>query len=364
MIWETELAVPPAGPAFVDADNRRIVVVGKNGTRWDITSQSFREGRVDQVGESDFRDMLLREPVAIGRELLLFPTASGQRSYLLLDTTRQDRRLTAGRLNLREEKLACPPVAMGDRLLVCALEGPVYVVDPRTGESVARPYEPNVATAARGLWLSPAVTSDATAIIADGDGALIEMKLEADPAERLVAVRSQNLDTRLMGSVAAVGDVVYAVERTTKEDRLVVVSRSDLREADKIPLAARVAKGPVSVGDYAALTTADDKLHAFSGDGKRAWSIDLPDGPLAGWPLATAGQWICASASGRVLRLSEPDGRLIPWDGNDHLAVGQPLGASPTLYGARILFVGRDGTVFVALIPQAANSAADAGASP
>ena len=112
------------------------------------------------------------------------------------------------------------------------------------------------------------------------------------------------------------------------------------------------------------MTTADDNLHAFSADGQPVWSAKLPDGPLAGWPLVTSGQWICASSGGKVFRLSAADGTAIPWDRRDYLSVGQPLGASPTLYGGRILLVGRDGTLYVAQIPQLPDAATTAGALP
>src|SRR4029079_4613944 len=82
--------------------------------------------------------------------------------------------------------------------------------------------------------------------------------------------------------LVVLGDTALAVAGGTHLLRFKVPTMETVGETN---LPAPLEAGPYRIGDALLLTTADDKLGAFSAVGEVKWQIPIQHGPLAGPPL-------------------------------------------------------------------------------
>ena len=347
-LWSINLGTPPAGRPVPSATG--IVALSSNGTVWQVGRSAIAAGRLDKVVKAVGSD--LSPPFANARTLnngtIVLPPTDGKPGLHQLG---KDGKLRYVKLRISNPKLATPTLPIGDRLVACTTDGPVYLLDAN-GKADVLPYQPDLQPGKLVEWIAPAASGDSI-IVADKSGKVHRLSVVAKPKPHLKSAATHSISSGLTGEVAALGQAVFAVSRSTGpgNDTLFVLKVSDLSEAAKLPIEGRVIWGPRNMGNYVLVATDAGGLQAFGANGAVAWSATSP-GKLAGAPLSLGGLLYCTTENGKVFRVSEQNGKSQPWGNKPFLDLGEPLGAGATPFGGKFLMLlGRDSTLHVAKIP-------------
>jgi outer membrane protein assembly factor BamB len=209
-------------------------------------------------------------------------------------------------------------------------------------------------------WLGPA-ESDGRLVVADRRGNAHLLVRREQPQPHLTAQVSRDLEVSLDRNLAALGKSVFAIARPAGvgNDRLLVLSASDLQPTVTHECQGSVVWGPAAVGAAVLLATDNGQLAAFDAEGSLAWQVATP-GTVAGAPLPLEETLIFATLEGQLFRLARDSGQLLPWQtGQPVWDLQQPLGAAPALFMDRFLvLLGRDSTLHVVRLPSAMTAAA------
>jgi hypothetical protein len=373
--WETEVAVPSAGPAMVDASSQRIVTVSSHGAVFDIDARVLREGITDRpAGRLPAAGQALSfvEPVPLGQGRFAFTSVSDPRRILVYDPRGKDRRIHVENVPIPAEDQALAPVAMGGSLLFPTRAGPVYLVNVEAAGPPKRdvyPFLPRLTPGRKIDWQRPAVSDELKGqfAIADTSGQLYLVQRNDEPPSHLAAQAQRDLNGEVVSPLAVVGATGYAALRTEGQRLLASFQLPELTLGPRWPLDGHVVWGPERVGDVALVATDAGQLMCLSAGGQQRWTAPLVHGGLAGRPLAMNQTFVLASDRGTLWRVDSETGQAIDWgpaagDGtpSDRFEVGEPLGAGPVAFGDQLLLVGRDGTLYVTPQPKREDSSSEA----
>ncbi len=203
-------------------------------------------------------------------------------------------------------RLAAPPLLLGRNLLVPGALGRVYLVDPRTGLSAADPYVPPFDRSKPTRWLLPVGLAGDAAVVADTEGILRRLVVEAEPRPRLTVAAERKLDSPPLGDPAATEQAVLIV---TADLKIRSFAGRDLSPLGSWPLATPPTLGPVVVGGFGFVVDASGQVFAFDGDGRRLWTATLREPRVTGPPVVrNHAAWFVTRDGGSVEALALSDG--------------------------------------------------------
>ncbi len=341
--WEVHLAAPLATEPMVDAQTGRITAVTAIGAIFQLDSDGLKRQPVADQPSVALKPLDLRGPVShvtrVQDRLLVLASAGGETQLPVFDP-QEGRRF---RWLFLPDPLAGRPMAYDDGLLVPCAAGQVFLLDPRSGDKRAEPFQPALRSGERVAWSRPALDDEGKILLAEGSAGLYRIGIKDQPQPHLALLAQADLAEPLASPLAVLNNKAYAVDAA---DSLVSFELPKLTPATPEPLAARSAWGPGRVGDYVLLATDDDQLRCLNAEGKIVWQLGLDYGPLAGAPSETGGGFVLASASGVLWRVD-------PATGNElgKVEIGHPLGTGAVPLGDGLLVGGHDGSLYQVPMP-------------
>jgi outer membrane protein assembly factor BamB len=224
--------------------------------------------------------------------------------------------------------LATTLVPLGKNLLIPGADGRVYLIDPRTGTSVADPYVPPFDRAKPIHWRTPVLLEGDAVALADSEATLRRISVDTTGRPKVAVTAEFKLDKPLAADPASTGSSVLVV---TSDGKVRSLAARDLGPQGSWTLEARRLVGPVVVADHAFVADSAGNILAFAPDGRRLWSAKLtgtiPVGPPA---ILDESAWFLG-LDGSIQRFSMANGAPQSRSSLDFLPAGGPLAAGPEL---------------------------------
>lgn len=152
---------------------------------------------------------------------------------------------------------------------------------------------------ARPTWRSLARIDDEHFAAADDAGLLRVIAVRQEPLPHLAEVASVSLGGPARPILSLGGRVVVATERQVR-----LLDPAGLRPVAEVTPDEPVTGGPWVAGETVFVQTGVGTLRGLDGaDLAERWRVSL-DGPVAGGPVATDDEWVAASQTGAVVRLT------------------------------------------------------------
>lgn len=339
VLWETELAVPLAGPAIVDESTKSLVVANAHGSVFRCDEAALRARVQDQplaAADAVSTDVPYSVAVALGRGRAAF-CAPGSQRLLLCDPARGEQAVQTIPL---PSSLACEVTPSGDGLIVPLAVGQVLYLAAADGAKLAVPFQPRLAPQTTIAYRPAAVVDPAGPefVITDGKEKVYLVAKGQQAGSQLIARAEAEVGPYTIDSAWVVlDDVVLAV---AGESRLTRFRLPSLEPAGEVVLTAPAVWGPFPAGDGALLATADGQLAMYTGSGDARWRVAVEHGALAGSPLAIAESVLLAYRNGVLERRALADGKVI-----GQTNVEQALASAPVPFLQRIVVAAHDGTL-------------------
>jgi outer membrane protein assembly factor BamB len=362
VLWSTELAAAPAMETQFNNERKSLMALASTGVLWEVTSKAMSSGSTDEVAArinpSALSSPLTHAlPLADSRVLLVTEDLS-TRAVMYEPATKE--LLREWKLPIPHEKLSCAPARVGDGIVVCSADGPVYLIKPDETSLSVLPFQPKLSADTKMEWVRPVAVGDpATPMMVCGDraGVIYLMGIDSNPQPHLAAVSSRQLKGHIAGELAVVGSRLFVVQREGAKDTLLSMDLSDLEKEQPIDIPGTVVAGPMTVGGHVLVVTSDGTMHALDASGQVAWTTPMAHGPLAGQPLVDSGRMLLVSRSGRIWQIAASTGTVLPWSlaggSGEMFDLGEPLQGQAVLMGTRLFVLGRDCTLYITEVPAA-----------
>jgi outer membrane protein assembly factor BamB len=337
-IWETDVAIPPAGAPVVDESTKSLAVASAEGYVFRFDEAAIRSRVQDQPVTSEPMPAEmppLTETVALGQgraaicapganRLLLYTPAAGAKWVQL------------------ESPLACSVSPLGTGFIAPLKIGQVFYLSSTDGTRLATPFQPRLDPQST-LDFKPAAPTgndNRQFVITDGKQKLYLVGLADKPQPHLEAIKEADTGAQPIGSpLVVLGDTALGVAGGT---RMLRFRLPGLESAGETNLPAPVEWGPYRLGDLALTATADGKLLAISRAGQIKWQSAVGHGALAGPPLAVPDGVLLAYRKGVLERRSLSDGKSLA-----AVDIGQPIATGPVEFLQRFMLTSNDGTLLV-----------------
>ncbi|MGD9645288.1 MAG: protein kinase [Pirellulales bacterium] len=340
LVWDTRLAMPLVGGAFVDPGGD-LLALTTAGELFGIKPADLADA--DQIFSAPATAIDTSPPLPsaasiepIGKQLRLY-SGGADDGRVLVGGAGTDGAQRLAWLSLPEPAAAVPAV-WGTSLLVPNTAGRVLLVDPRRGRELASPFQPPLEVGAKSTWRDPAPWGADRAVLSDQGTSVYLLAVEQQPTPRLVLQREAKAPAEIASDWAVLGDLAVAVDNT---QRLLSFRLPALEAGEPIPLAGPIVWGPQAIGERLLLATATTLL-CYDAQLQLAWQAPLTDGALAGRPAATDQGLLLSSTSGRVWLAARDTGEPV-WTSE----LGVPLAGGPVVWGERVVVAGSDGTLYV-----------------
>ncbi len=342
-IWRNDFGAPLAGTGTLGAS--RTVALSSQGDLYDLEGLSIDGGVVNDpvaYGSTVIQNLVFDKLLAWPDRLVAAGPPSQSR-VVLIDPA-QNPISNLADLQPPANRPACRPVRFGPHLLVAALRGQVFRIDPQTGGTVGAPFQPELQPNVEVHWREAAVVADGARFIignATGEFYLVE----ADEEKSLIRIDQLSHGSELVSPLIAMNGKAVGVCRAAV-DQIVLVGGEQKLNIDKIAeLPAGYVSGPFALGPTGFFVTLDDgKTACFDADLNPLWSRKLPAGSgadrLAGEPVLVDGQVWLAWESGALTAIDAATG-----EASTSIDVGQPLSGGPVSFSGAILVPGHDGTL-------------------
>ena len=230
--------------------------------------------------------------------------------------------------------LACPPVTLGDQLLIALEGGPLGIYSVKKEGYERRPFLPKVTAENLPCWRTPAVLDDHRVVVSDGQSRLYLLRLRED-GTGLEILKECDEAVRFSTGLVAVGNAAWGVDDHRQLQR---VATADLTLEIESVLPAEVQWGPVRVGTQAYLATSDGQLHCLTEELGAGWTAQLELAPLVGACQLDARHLAVASERGEIAVLDVRTGEIF----NSPLATHQRLAFGPLLVRGQLLVLTQD----------------------
>lgn len=337
LLWETNLAVVPVGDPVPGGENSALEMATAAGALFEIPLDLV--GKTAIVDEATGAIPVVQVKKAVsgvcrfpdGTVVLSFGAGSNQ--VFVFDPKETPSRFRPQDL---PGTLGCNPAVFRGGLVVPTSEGQVFLINPRNGDKLVEPFQPEVAAGTRPKWLEPTVLGDDAFLISDGQTMLYRIGVAEDPVPHLAAAGTTAVGRPLAGPLAAAGPFAVAVDTA---GTLMVLALPDLKTALEEPLGGRPVWGPVPLGQSVLVQSSTGEVYCIGGDGKTAWKKMLEGGPPVGAVLID-GDLLVAMQGGEVARLDAKTGEV-----KNRTQTGRPLHGIIAPDGKPIL-IGHDGSIF------------------
>ncbi len=239
-------------------------------------------------------------------------------------------------------KATTAPGAVGNGLAVGLDNGQLMVIDPLTGTTLAKPFQPPVEPGKKHVWNEPVYLDEAKALFAtDSRRKLYRLGV----GESLRALSDVDLDGTPMGPAALIGKQVAIVVSTQTSESLLAFDSATLAKAGTTLLDGRWQAGPFRISPDLVLVQTDRKLQAFGEGGKKAWELAFPKVRLAAPPALQPNGIAIAATNGQVWLIDTSNGSV-----QLERSVDQPLSAAPLVIAGGMLLGTDEGSVL--LLPK------------
>ena len=336
--WNTQVGCPLADAPYVADDSGKAVAVTSAGT-------------IFRINPGDNGSHVANEPIAAAdawrvnkpiNNVVSLPDGllamNGGKGGDLIGVFDPKADVPLLYLLARKDAMACPPVALGGGLLVADRSGQVTLVNPKSGDDMAKPFMPRLEPGEKIDWMPPAVADDKSAVLADGRSKLYLLGIKDQPEPNLALLGQTTVAKPIVSAMAVIGGLAYGADSAN------VLGGFTLPKLDRgkeVSIDARCNWGPKRIGDVILLATDDDKLLCLDAQAKVLWRSELKHGPLAGAPLRVGGHFIVVARSGVIQRLDAALGEEA-----GQLDAGCPLATRASLLGDSLLIGGFDGAVY------------------
>jgi len=339
--WETRLTSRPVVEPTVDAAKKQVTVVTSSAGVYQVDPTTAGAKPPVVALDSDRLTHPVEHVVAVGDDLLAMNTGGNARQLMIFDANQTPQRL---RLLPLPDPAGCSPLMYGGGLLVPTTVGQVFLLDPRTGQKMAEPFQPPLDNGNPPQWRLPALTDDGKVLLSDGRTTIYSLEIVGQPTRRLNASQKADTAAPIVSPVATCGNAAYAVDATGAVHAFRLPQLTEIESP--VGPGGRPVWGPGRVGSHVMLATDDNRLTCFDGEGKLVFQTEMAHGALAGRPLAVEGGFVAASIDGVVWRIDAKTGEEL-----GKVDVGRPLGCGPVRLGTRLLLVGVDGTLYQIQLP-------------
>lgn len=345
-IWRTDVGVPVAmlKPA---PGGKGLHCVTTQAALFELDREALESGSttgpIENPGEKAVA-IRFEDPIAIDEtRALMLNNVDGQ-SIIVYEPEREVGKLRQLTMSLSSGEPVGGGVVSGGGLFLPLDTGRAVLIDWRTGANLGTPFQPASDPVQNVEWTNPITLADDPdqVVLADSRKKLYRLRV----GEQIRELASRDLENRLIGSIAGVGDTVIGTTAGEAADFMVGFEMVSLNDKFKTLLNGRVVWGPVSAGELCLLKTDDSMLRGFNADGTQVMEVELPKGDPAGEPLFVDGKIVLAGKTGWLIAVDAASGAVT---GQSDL--GQPISATPLLAGARLLVPGTEGVVYITEIP-------------
>ncbi len=337
-LWETDLAIPPAGAPIVDPTNQTITTANTNGAVFVLDQQAIGQGVEDQpvkIVNTPARPPQLSSAIDLGAGRVVFGTAGETPWLVAYDPARP-----AARWVKMDGPQATSPARLGSGFVVPLEIGQVLYCDPARNNREVAAFQPRLEPRRTIAWLPVGIPEDATeqCVLCDGTEMIYQLQLTDGAQPTLEAVQSAPIGAMPLSTRIAVTDNHAWIG--TNDRRLAAFELSALKIAREITLSGNITWGPYAMADHLLLATSDNQLVCLTTDSEVKWKVPLHDGELAGPPLGTDRTLLLSLKKGTIQAMDLATGGLL-----GERDLGQPLTTGLVPFGKRYLVAAHDGTL-------------------
>ena len=344
-LWETSLAVPPAGPPAVDASSQQLVAGSTSGAVYVLNREALTRRVQDQalrIDAASLKPPVFDDALDLGGGRLAL---AGAGTAKIIHFRPNDPRQQLREIEL-PGALSGALATWGDGFAAPSEVGQIFLYGADDASPLATPFQPELTPGRKYGWLPAATIGDgaeAQLVVTDGDVKIYLLKLVAEPEPHLEATASVDVGpSPLVTRIATVGATSFVGNAA---GRLARFAAPDLAPGEATDLGGRVVWGPFAVGEGVLLATDANELLLVGVDGAVKWRQPLPHGKIGGEPLIVDGQAYLLHAVG-VSKLALTDGAEAGF-----VEIGQTLSAGPVPFAGRLVVAASDGTLLVVDVP-------------
>ncbi len=339
-LWETDLAMPPAGAPVVDEAAKSLTFANAAGYAFRFDEAAIRSRVQDQPLAAPLappQPPALNASADLGQGRAVFSAANAD--WLLLYNPAHGN--SAKWIQL-DSPLACATTPFGQGFLAPLKIGQVFYLSAADGAKLATPFQPRIepGTSLEYKRAGVAVGDGRPFVITDGANKIYLVTVTDQPQPHLEVVKEAEVGPRPISSpIVVLGDTAFAI---AGESRLVRYNLPSLELGGETNLPAPAEWGPYAAGEMVLMATVDQKLLAATPTGELRWQVPLEHGQLAGPPLVIADSVLLAYRKGVVERRSLADGKPLGTINVEH-----PLATGPVAFLQKLVVAAADGTLLV-----------------
>jgi hypothetical protein len=341
MLWETDLAIPPAGAPIVDEAAKALAVANAEGYLFRFDEAAIRSRVQDEPLAAQAMPAklpALTDSVDLGHGRAAF-SGAGADQLLFYNPALGN---SAARWIKLDSPLACNVTPFGDGIIVPLTIGQVFYLSKADGSKLALPFQATLEPNQEWHFTPAGVTEEDPPgfVIADGRGKIYHIMIGNNPQQHLHDTKRADAGPHPIESpLVVLGDSAFAIGGSS---HLLRIKLPSLEPAGDSNLPAPVIWGPFRAGDSMLLATANNQLIPIAADGQIKWQAPTEHGDLAGAPLVQADSILIAYKKGIIERRSLADGK--PLAAKDF---EQPLASGAAAFLQRLVIAANDGTLLV-----------------
>ena len=339
--WQTWIAAPLAHEPMVDAAAQKLTAVTTLGGMFSGEASAFRGRSVADEPLLAIEATKLLQPVhevtPLTHGMFAMTNGPGSQQIILYDPQVAEKEKRYRWLWV-PVAMACSPLALDDGILAPCRDGQVFLLDPKSAGNMADPFQPSFKSATAWKWGQPDTAGPHEAVLSDGDKRIYLFHLKKEAAGMRLEAEETLFAKPIVSRVGVTGNVAYMID---SGGAAVAFELPKLTPGKVQPLGGLCVWGPQRVGKYVLLATDKDRLFCFDDRQQLLWEQAMPQGPLAGTPLADGDHYLLAARSGVICRVAAATGEQLA-----KTDVGCPLGTGPVLLGQRLFVGGHDGSFY------------------
>ncbi len=343
-IWRTDFGGPVVGTPMLAGDS--VVVVSNQGDLFQITPTALANQTAIAKAQSSqvVEDLKFSSLVQLPDDTFACFGPAQQEDFLFGNSTTTDSKLI--RLATPANHPACPPLAVGEFLIVPSTDGQVTRVDPKNGQLVGTPFQPPISPGTQTEWFEPTLIRDSSFAIASGTGAQegnssVLYLLDAANPRSIEQVSSLTLDEPFGSRLVNNGQAIFGVLEDGVNDSLASLAISPKLSLNlKMELPGKVAAGPWLVEQGILLKMDNDQLLMLAEDLSTIWALSIPNEQFAGPPKKFKSGLLVSFLSGKLLVVDPASGKVV-----GDFDLRQPIAAAPIEVDQALFFSGLDGTL-------------------
>lgn len=344
-IWRNDFAAPLAG--VLPGSENSLVAVSAQGDIFDLDATTLAGGTINKPnsrGSTVVQTLIFDQVIPLGENKIV-AVGPAQRASLLTYDPQRNPTTQLSEMQSPCDKPACHPVLFGPNLLVAALRGQVFRIDPLTGKAVGAPFQPELQPNVPVYYREPAVIEDGkTFVIGNADGEFY--LVSADEERSLQMIDQVSHGPGLVSPLIAVNGRAIGVCRGNADELVSISAEGRLVFEKTLNLPGGYVSGPVPVGNGTFLIVVDSGMTVcFDSDLNQKWQVEAPSAEFAGAkqvgnPVLVDDGLVLAYESGLLVSL-DPESGVI----NSSIDLGQGLSGAPVKSGDAWFVPGVDGTL-------------------